>query len=176
MFLLQNENSLVVYRLNTYIPLQREILVLGPRVGLDPHRENFAFGIPTCWYLKPSHTQRKSPNTRRKLLRTQRESQRKPVEYRLHWVPSIGACTFPVFCVDFISRWVAIRTQFPVEYGLNCYPKFKVILYKYSRVKRGFHEMTKMNKIDHRCIQIDRWVLETSWHRPMDTCAILAAD
>ena len=111
MFLMQNvwphlpnatKNSLVVYRLNTYIPLQREILVLGPRVGLDPHRENFAFGIPTCWYLKPSHTQRKSPNTRRKLLRTQRQSQRKPVEYRLHWVPSIGACIGHVHFMFFV--------------------------------------------------------------------------
>ena len=26
--------------------------VLGPRVGLDPQRHNFALGIPTCWYLK----------------------------------------------------------------------------------------------------------------------------
>ena len=25
---------------------------LGPRVGLDPQRHNFALGIPTCWYLK----------------------------------------------------------------------------------------------------------------------------
>ena len=25
---------------------------LGPRVGLDPQRHNFAVGIPTCWYLK----------------------------------------------------------------------------------------------------------------------------
>ena len=33
-----------------------------------------------------------------------------------------------------------------------------------------------MNKIDHRCIQIDRWVLETGRHRPMDIGAILAAD
>ena len=25
---------------------------LGPCVGLDPQRHNFALGIPTCWYLK----------------------------------------------------------------------------------------------------------------------------
>ena len=25
---------------------------LGPRVGLDTQRHNFALGIPTCWYLK----------------------------------------------------------------------------------------------------------------------------
>ena len=28
------------------------LLALGPRVGLDPQRHNFALGIPTCWYLK----------------------------------------------------------------------------------------------------------------------------
>ena len=49
-------------------------------------------------------------------------------------------------------------------------------LFPYFYLKGGFHETTKINKIDHRCIQIDHWVLETSWHRPMDTGAILAAD
>ena len=44
------------------------------------------------------------------------------------------------------------------------------------KLKRGFHETTKINRIDHRCIQIDPWVLETSRHRPMDIGAILAAD
>ena len=27
-------------------------LALGPRVGLDPQRDDFALGIRTCWYLK----------------------------------------------------------------------------------------------------------------------------
>ena len=27
-------------------------LTLGPGVGFDPQRHNFALGIPTCWYLK----------------------------------------------------------------------------------------------------------------------------
>ena len=44
------------------------------------------------------------------------------------------------------------------------------------RVKREFHETTKVIKIDHLCIQIDPWVLETGRHRPMDIGAILAAD
>ena len=51
-----------------------------------------------------------------------------------------------------------------------------LILVLDTRVKRGFHETTKINQTDHRCMQIDRWVLETSRHRPMDTGAILAAD
>ena len=28
------------------------------------------------------------------------------------------ACTFHIFCVDFICVWCPTRTQFPVEYGL----------------------------------------------------------
>ena len=32
-------------------------------------------------------------------------------------------------------------------------------------VKGPFHETTKMNKINHRFIQIDRWILQTSRHR-----------
>ena len=27
-------------------------LALGPRVGLDPQRDDFVLGIPACWYLK----------------------------------------------------------------------------------------------------------------------------
>ena len=43
-------------------------------------------------------------------------------------------------------------------------------------LKWRFHETTKVNKIDHRCIQIDRSVLETSRPRRMDIGAVLAAD
>ena len=35
-----------------YIPLQRKILASGAGVGQHPRRQNFALGIPTCWYLK----------------------------------------------------------------------------------------------------------------------------
>ena len=43
-------------------------------------------------------------------------------------------------------------------------------------LKGGFHEPTKMYKINHRCIQIGRQVLQTSRHRRMDIGAVLAAD
>ena len=39
-------------------------------------------------------------------------------------------------------------------------------------VKWGFHETTEMNKIDHRCIQIDLWVLETGRPQQKDIGAI----
>ena len=43
-------------------------------------------------------------------------------------------------------------------------------------LKARFHETTKIEKINHRCIQIDRWVKETCGHRPMDIGTILADD
>ena len=43
-------------------------------------------------------------------------------------------------------------------------------------IKVRFHEMTKIDKINHRCIQIDRWVKETCRQRPMDIGAALADD
>ena len=33
---------------------------LGPGVGLDPQRQNFASGIPTCWYLKMRNPRRQT--------------------------------------------------------------------------------------------------------------------
>ena len=35
-----------------YIPLQHKTPRIGVRVEQYPQRENFALGIPTCWYLK----------------------------------------------------------------------------------------------------------------------------
>ena len=34
--------------------------------------------------------------------------------------------------------------------------------------KARFHETTKIDKVNHRCIQTDCWVKETCSHRPMD--------
>ena len=44
------------------------------------------------------------------------------VEYRWRWVPGVGslrwACTFHIFCVDFICVGHPTQTRFSVEYGL----------------------------------------------------------
>ena len=37
-----------------------------------------------------------------------------------------------------------------------------------SFLKGRFHETTKINKINHRCVQINRWVKQTCRHRGMD--------
>ena len=50
--------------------------------------------------------------------------QRKPVEYRLLWVPNANSlrwpCTFHFFCVDFIRVGLPMQPPFPAEYGLKC--------------------------------------------------------
>ena len=78
---------------------------LDPGVGLDPQRQNFVLGIPTCWYLKT----RKHPTPNLKFVSTNAKPKRKSVEYRMRWVPNEKClrwpCTFHVFCVDFICVW-----------------------------------------------------------------------
>ena len=82
---------------------------LGPRSGLDPKRHNFALGIPTCWYLKMLKLAANAkiwvtPNAR-----------------GWRW-----ACRFHVVYFLFPSVGYATRTQFPVEYGLNCKEVFEI--------------------------------------------------
>ena len=108
---------------------------LGPRVGLDTERHDFALGIPIsqtqhdplsiqCDPLStkcdPLSTQRDPLSTQRDPLSTQREPQREPVEYGSRWVCKglHWACTFHVVCVNFIHAGYPTRTWFLVEYGL----------------------------------------------------------
>ena len=42
----------IIRETKAYIPLRRKKVTLGPGVGLAPQRHYFAYGIPTCWYLK----------------------------------------------------------------------------------------------------------------------------
>ena len=86
---------------------------------------HFALGIPICLYLK----KRKKLNLRfsrrkkkKNCVSPYAKPQRQPVEYRLCWVPGVGslrwACTFNIFCVDFICIGHPTQTRFSVEYGL----------------------------------------------------------
>ena len=47
-------------------------LAVGHPVGVDPQRDNFALGIPTCWYLKsladPTQPPTRVNNAQRKLV------------------------------------------------------------------------------------------------------------
>ena len=68
--------------------------------------------------LVPEKTQKK-----KMCVSPDAKPQRQPVEYRLRWVPGVGslcwACTFHIFCVDFICVGHLTQTRFSVEYGLN---------------------------------------------------------
>ena len=55
---------------------------------------------------------------------------------------------------------------------LSLSPKMHYLL----GVKGRFHEQTEIYKINHRCIQIGRRLVQTYGHRPMHMGAILAAD
>ena len=82
------------------VSLQRKILVLGPPITLEPQRENFVMGIPTCWYLK---------TLKFALPPTQNLN-----ASQWNITSGIGHVHFFLFCFDFI--WVVSR--FSVEYWL----------------------------------------------------------
>ena len=98
-----------------YIPLRRKIFVLGPCVGLEPQRQNFALGIPTCWYLKTrKFVLPRTPNLKFGLPPTP-NPKRKSVEYRLRWLQNTNfsrwPCTF-LFCLcRFHSLWVPFFSE-----------------------------------------------------------------
>ena len=75
--------------------------------------------------MKICVTRRQTPDAKPKIyVSPNAKPRRQSVEYRLRWVPGVGslhwACTFHIFCVDFICVGLPTQTQFSVEYGLNC--------------------------------------------------------
>ena len=95
-----------------------KIFALGPCVGLDPLRQNFASGIPTCWYLKTrKFALPPTPNLKFALPPTRNLN-------ASHWnigcvgsqmqISRIGHIHF----IFFVSISFALGSQFPVEYGL----------------------------------------------------------
>ena len=75
-----------------------------------------------------------------------------------------------IFSHRFLNRLLSVAVD-----GCRWLP-VGFVVWGESTSKRGFHETTKVIKIDHRCIQIDPWRLETGRHRPMDIGAVLSAD
>ena len=99
-------------------------LASGVGVGQCPRRQNFALEIPTCWYILAL------PNAKICVF-PDANPQRQSVEYRCRWAfwhwGWRWACTFHIFCVDFICVWWSTQTQYPVEYGLNPSKEIKII-------------------------------------------------
>ena len=91
-------------------------LASGVGVGQCPRRHNFALEIPTCWYILAL------PNAKI-CVTPDANPRRQSVEYRWRWAfwhwGWRWACTFHIFCVDFICVWWSMQTQYPVEYGLT---------------------------------------------------------
>ena len=86
-------------------------LASGFGVGQCPQRQNFALGIPTCWYLGANANTLICvlPDAKPKIcVLPDAKPKRKPVEYTLRWVPTqnsgVGHVHFMFFCLDFI--WV----------------------------------------------------------------------
>ena len=104
-------------------------LALGPGIGLNPNAtvlRHLTQNIPTCWYFSalPNAKICVSPDGKLKIcVSPDANPRRHAVEYRWRWAfwhwGWHWACTFHIFCVDFICFWCPTRTPFPVEYGLN---------------------------------------------------------
>ena len=76
-----------------------------------------------------------------------RFTRRQSVEYRWRWAfwrwGWRWACTFHIFCVDFICVWCPTRTPFPVEYGLKAF--FPISHTLKSDISKSIIENTQIN-------------------------------
>ena len=85
---------------------------LGPGIGLDPQRPNFAKVGDTNMLVSKNAKICVTPNAKHKIcVIPNAKPKREPMEYRLHWVPkakySHWPCRFHVVYPFFFTRWVA---------------------------------------------------------------------
>ena len=112
-----------------------KFLAVGVGVGQYPRRQNFTLEIPTCWYILalPNAKICIIPDAKHKICVTPDTNPRcQSVEYSWRWAfwcwGWLWACTFHIFCVDFICIWWSTQTQYPVKYGLKVKPKYTNML------------------------------------------------
>ena len=91
---------------------------------------------------------------------------------------SVHACTgtCKAYCMALAGNIIHIHPSaqiMEVVHGWGGRSKFQTIE---NSLKGLFHESTKINKINHQCIQIRRRSLHTNWHRLMDIGTALADD
>ena len=107
----------------------------------NPQHQNFALGIPTCWYLKMLKFA--LPPTRN--LKFALPPTRTPNAYQWNIVclgcSGIGSRVGHVHFIFFVSISCALGTQFPVEYGL--YSGFGKIFYAEHNFVRGMYTYNK---------------------------------
>ena len=114
-------------------------LALGVGVGQCPRRQNFALEIPTCWYLLRWVTQffcvlaDAKPES---CLLANAKLKRKPVEYRLRWVPMQNSGVGHVHLIFLVLISFALGSQrepaFQWNMGLSFYfiwKNGKVLMY-----------------------------------------------
>ena len=110
---------LITVRLKPIFHCNAKPLVLGRRIGLDPQRDHFALEIPTCCYLKSLADPTRIPMDPTlslmdptRVIITQCETQRKPVEYGSRWVCKGSDC---VVCPVFFALATQHERNFQLE-------------------------------------------------------------
>ena len=91
-----------------------KFLALGVGVGQYPRCQNFALGIPTCWYLGANANPLiwVLPDTKPKIcVLPDAKPKRKPVEYRLRWVPTQNSGVGHVHFMFFVLISFALGSQ-----------------------------------------------------------------
>ena len=81
-----------------------KFLALGVGVGQYPRHQSFALGIPTCWYLGANA----NPLI---CVLPDAKPKRKPVEYRLRWVPTQNSGVGHVHFIFFVLISFALGSQ-----------------------------------------------------------------
>ena len=118
----------VAERIKPIFHSNAKFLALGVGVGQYPGRQNFALGIPICWYLgsnanplicvlpdaKPKICV--LPDAKPKIcVLPDAKPKCKPVEYRLRWVPTqnsgVGHVHFMFFHKIVVSNFFSLQIQ-----------------------------------------------------------------
>ena len=92
----------------------------GLALGNAPDVRFLLWGYQHVCILEPPQTLQicVSPDVKLKIcVGPDTNPRRQSVEYSWRWGWP-WACTFHIFCVDFICVWWSTQTQYPVEYGL----------------------------------------------------------
>ena len=104
---------------------------LGPGIGLDTQRLNFALPIPTCWYLKMLKFALPPTPTVKFALSPMRNPNASQWNIGCVGSPTqhfcFGHVDFMLFIPGFFHVGYPTQTLFSVEYGLKVSPKYQTI-------------------------------------------------
>ena len=95
---------------------------VGVGVGQCPRRQNFALGIPTCWYFGANANPLICVLADAKpeiCILADAKPKRKPVEYRLRWVPTQNSGVGHVHFMFFVLISFALGSQHAPSFQWN---------------------------------------------------------